>query len=197
MIRLPGIVRVFLVALACLMLAGVAAAQDQEQPSLGELARRNKEKKAQQEAAKSKKVYGGEDLPKAKPGSESAASSAPAAAPAAGSSAGAASGAQAGSETAAAKPEGGDQAAASPEAKDAQAALETAKADEAALEKNIDKLQKQLETETKESRRTLYQDALQRAQENLAVYRHKREEAEKAAATAGSGKKPEGQAAPQ
>ncbi len=197
MIRLPWLVRMSLVALACLILTGLAVAQDQEQPSLGELARRNKEKKAQQDAAKSKKVYGGEDLPKAKPGSESAASSAPAAAPAAGTSTTAASGAPEESASAPAKAEGEEQAAASPEAQDAQAALETAKADEAALVKNIDKLQKQLETETKENRRALYQEALQRAQENLAAYRHKREEAEKSAAAAGSGKKPEGQAPPQ
>lgn len=191
---LPRLTRTLLAALACLALCFPALAQNQDQPSLGELARRNKEKKAQQDATKSKKVYGSEDLPKAPPGSESAAQ-ATAAAPA-GSSAGAATEAPAGSEAAATKPEG-EAAAPSPEAEEAKAALERAKADEAAVQKNIEKLEKQLETETSEFRRNLYQESLQRSKENLAAYRAKREEAEKAAAAAGSGKKPEGEAPPQ
>jgi hypothetical protein len=195
MIRVPRLIRILLAAVACLVLAGVAVAQNQEQPSLGDLARRNKEKKAQQDAAKSKKVYGSEDLPKAPPGSESAASAA-AAGSGGPSTAGATGETQAASTEAAPAGEGGEQAA-SPEAKDAQARLERAEEDEAAVQKNIEKLQKQLETETSEFRRNLYQESLDRSKENLAAYRAKREEAEKAAAAAGSGKKPEGQPPPQ
>jgi cytoskeletal protein RodZ len=191
MIRFRCMAGALSVALGCLMAVGVAQAQDQ--PSLGELARRNKEKKAQQDATKSKKVYGAEDLPKAPPGSESSASTATPAA-SADSSTAADSGE---SQAAAPAAEGGEQPPASPEAQDAQAALDRAKADEAAVEKNIEKLQKQLETETSEFRRNLYQESLDRSKENLAAYRAKREEAEKAAAAAGSGKKPEGQPPPQ
>lgn len=188
MIRFRSMAGALSVALGCLMALSVAVAQDQ--PSLGELARRNKEKKAQQDATKSKKVYGAEDLPKAPPGSESSASTAAPAASAASSTA-----ADSGeSQAAAPAAESGEQAPASAESQEAQAALERAKADEAAVEKNIEKLQKQLETETSEFRRTLYQESLDRSKENLAAYRAKREEAEKAAAAAGSGKKPEGQA---
>ncbi len=175
-------------AILCLGMTAGAWAQS-DQPSLAEIARRNRAEKAQ----KAKKVYTEDSLPKTAPISESSPAPGSVAAPSGGGEEGesAEAGDKPAVEAAAAK-EGEEL---SPEAQEAKELAERLKADEQSLENNIKKLEEDMENATSDFRRELYRESLQRAQENREVFRQRREEAEKDAAA--GGKKPEAEQPPQ
>jgi hypothetical protein len=171
------VVTVLKAAILLLALALVAPAsgwaQSEEQQSLGDIARKQKEKKGQEEG-KGKKVLTNEDLP---PGSETSASSS---ASAEGEAAGDAASAEADKGAAAqGEPSGLTGAQQADEAKKKAEALQH---DEAATEKGIRRYEEMLANETDPSRRELYQRALRNAQGNLAVVQKNRADAEKEAA---------------
>ncbi len=172
-----------LAVLTGLLGAGMAAAQSEEGPSLGDLARKKKK-----DDKKSTHVYSDENLPKAGAdfgGSSSAGASsvpAPAGATAAPAAEGAATPSAPGDEAKAGEP--------SPDLAAAKEKVETAKNDEATAEKNIKKLEDQMAGEVSDFRRETYRQALENAQGALADFKRKREEAEKdEAAAEAAGKK--------
>lgn len=171
---------ILLLALA-LVAAGIGWAQSEEQQSLGDVARKQKEKKGQEEG-KGKKVLTNEDLP---PGSATSAS--PAASGTASSSASAEGQSAAdapsaeGDTNAAAQGEPSDMTSAQ-QADEAKKKVEALKRDEASTERGIRRYEELLANETDESRRELYQRAMRNAQGNLAVVQKNRADAEKEAA---------------
>ncbi len=174
-----------LAVLTGLLGAGMAAAQSEEGPSLGDLAR----KKKKDDKKSSTHVYSDENLPKAGAdfGGTSTAGASSAPAPAGATSPTPAT-------DGAAAPTGvGDEAKAGEPAPDLAAAkekVETTKQDEALAEKNIQRLEDQMAGETSEFRRETYRQALENAQGSLADFKRKREEAEKEEAAAeAAGKK--------
>lgn len=169
-----------LLAFALLAPAG-GWAQSEEQQSLGDVARKQKATKGQEEG-KTKKVLTNEDLP---PGSEP--STAPAASGTAASSAVAegqsspdAAPAEADKGTAA-EGEPSDQTAAQ-QADETRKKAESLKHDEAATQRGIQRYEEMLANETDPSRRELYQRALRNAQNNLGTVQKQRADAEQEAA---------------
>lgn len=162
-----------LVAVVGMLLSAGAWAQSEEQQSLGDAARKQREKKAQEEQ-KEKKAFSNEDLPQgtATSGSEPASSS---------------SGAQASEEKSAAAKEGEpakaeDQESSMTKEQQADAAkqeLDALKHDEASVDNGIKRLEEKLANETSDSLREVYSNALKHAQQNLADTQKKRAEAEK------------------
>jgi len=166
-----------LAVLAGLLGGGMVWAQS-EGPSLGELARKKKK-----DDKKSTHVYSDENLPKAGADFGGTSTAGSSAAPASGSGSSEAAAAE-GSATTPAAGDGAKTGEPSPDLAAAQEKLETAQKDEQSLRNNIKRLEEQLAAETKESRREMYQTALERAQENLAEYMRRREIAEQDAAAA-------------
>lgn len=167
-----------LTVLAGLLGAGMAVAQSDEGPSLGELARKKKK-----DDKKSTQVYSDENLPKAGAdfGGTSTAGSGSAPALASGSSGAATAAGDAAAASGQGEAKAGEPA---PDLAAAQDKVETTKQDEQSLKNNIKHLEDQLANETKPSRREMYQTALERAQENLAEFSRRREAAEQDAAAA-------------
>ena len=167
---------ILLLALA-LVTAGSGWAQSDQQQSLGDVARKQKEKKGQ-ETQKGTKVLTNEDLPQSGGLSSSGSSSGTAPSPAS----------AAGEAPAAAAPEGEKQAAAPGEdsgmtaAEEADAAkkkLEGLKHDEASYKNGISHFEELITNETNESRRELYRNAMQHGQQRLSENLKQQVETEK------------------
>ncbi len=163
---------VILLTLVSLLLSAGGWAQSEEQQSLGDVARKERAKKAP-------KTITNEDLPQgtATSGSESA-SSASDTASAKEESKEETAEAKEGQGTAAAE---GEEPAMTKEqeADEAKRKLEALQHDEAATEKGIAHLEEMLAKETSESRRELYSNAIKQAQQNLPEIQKQRAEAEK------------------
>jgi hypothetical protein len=161
-----------------LLAAGSGWAQSDQQQSLGDIARKQREKKGQAEP-KGTKVLTNEDLPHSGGLASSGSSSGTAASPA--SATGQAT-------DAAAAPEAEKQAAAPGEASGMTAAeeadaakkkLEGLKHDEASYKNGISHFEELLSNEVNESRRELYRNAMQHGQERLAENLKQQAETEK------------------
>jgi hypothetical protein len=162
-----------------LVTAGSGWAKSEEQESLGDVARKQKATKGQQEVTE-KKVLTNEDLP---PGSEASASPAPSGAASAGAEgqpAGEAAPAE-GATEAAAQGEPSDQTPAQ-QADEARNKAESLKRDEASTERGIRRYEELLANTTDPNLRELYQRALRNAQNNLGTIQKQRADAEKEAA---------------
>lgn len=178
-----------LAVLAGLLGAGIAVAQSDQGLSLGELARKKKKEK---DDKKTTHVYSDENLPKAGADFGGRSTVGASGAPAAASSASSAAPAGEGAAAPAAGGEGEPAPAGepSPDLEAAKQKVETAKQDEATAQKNIQKLEEQMASETSDFRRETYRQALENAQTSLVDFKRKREEAEKEEAAAeAAGKK--------
>lgn len=177
------VVTVLKAAVLLLVLALVAAgsgwAQSEEQQSLGDVARKQKEKKGQEEQ-KGKKVLSNDDLPTSgglsTTGSSSGTASSTSSAGATGEAADAA--APEGEKKAAAPGEPSGMTAAE-EADAAKKKLEALKADEASYKHGISHFEELITNETSESRRELYRNAMQHGQQRLAENLKEQAETEK------------------
>ena len=179
------VVTVFRAAFLLLALALVAPAggwaQSEEQQSLGDVARKQKAAKGQEDA-KTKKVLTNEDLP---PGKEPSTTSA---APGTATSSAGAEG-QAAADAAAAEEETKTAAQGEPsdltkaqQADEARKKLEGLKHDEVSTERGIRRYEEMVANETDPARRELYQRALRNAQGNLGNIQKQRADAEQEAA---------------
>lgn len=186
---------ILLLALA-LVTAGSGWAQSDQQQSLGDIARKQREKKGQEEP-KGTKVLSNEDLPHSGGLSSSASSSGTTSSSAnpTGEAAGDAAVAEGGKKADAPDEDSGMTKA--QEADEAKKKLEALKADEAATERGIKRYEEMVANETSESRRELYQNALKHGQGSLAELQKKRAEAEKEAAAKEATAKQEQQNQPQ
>jgi len=161
-----------------LLVAGSAWAQAEPQQSLGDIARKQREKKGQEEP-KGKKTLTNDDLPHS--GGISSTSSASSAAPAAGSQASAEPGGAApaeGEPKAEARSEETGMTAAE-EADAAKKKLEMLKADEGSYKRGISRFEEMVANETDESRRELYRNAMKHGQEKLTENLQQQADAEK------------------
>lgn len=171
-----------LLTLSGLLLPATVRAQSQDSQSLGDIARKQREKKGQEED-KGKKVFTNENLPQT--GGISTAGAAPAASAsgAASSGTGPAKGeaeAQGKEGQEAAGAAGADASMSSQQKLDeARKALEDAKQNEGATERGITRLEEKMANETDDSRRELYSNAIQHGQVNLEKFKKERAEAEK------------------
>lgn len=164
-----------------LVAAGSGWAQAEQQQSLGDIARKQKEKKGQEEQ-KGTKVLTNEDLPHSGGISSSGSSSGTASSSASPTGEAAGDAAAAEGEKKAAAPGEQSGMTTAQQADEAKKKLEALKADEAATERGIKRYEEMVANETDESRRELYQNALKHGQGNLAELQKKRAEAEKEAA---------------
>lgn len=160
-----------LVACVSLLMSAFGWAQQEQQQSLGDVAR-------QEKAKKPKKVVTDEDLPQgtATSGSESApAASSPDNQKSEGTGEAAS---KEGEGTAAAEGEAAS-ATKAQQADQAKTELESLKHDESSFENGIKRLEEKLANETDDSRRELYSNAIKHAQENLEKTKKERAEKEK------------------
>ena len=168
-----------LVLLFALVAAGSGWAQSDQQQSLGDVARKQKEKKGQAEP-KGTKVLTNEDLPTSGGLATSGSSSgtATSSASAAGEAAGDAAAAPEGEKQAAAPGEDSGMTAAE-EADAAKKKLEGLKHDEQSYKNGLSHFEELLSNEVNESRRELYRNAMQHGQERLADNLKQQTETEK------------------
>ena len=179
-----------------LVAAGIGWAQSDQQQSLGDLARKQKEKKGQEEQ-KDKKVFNNEDLPDSggisSPGSASGTASSSAGST--GEAAGDAAAAE-GEKKADAPGEDSGMTKAQ-EADEAKKKLESLKADEGSYKRGVSRFEEMIANEADESRRELYRNAMKHGQERLAENLKQQAEAEKEAAAKEAAAKQEQQNQPQ
>jgi hypothetical protein len=179
-----------------LLVSAGSWAQPQESQSLGDIARKQREKKAQQEQ-KGSKTLTNEDLPHSGgissggSGSATASSSAGTAATASDAAA-----SPAGEKQAAAQG-GEDSATAAEKVDEARKELESLQHDEGSFERGIPRLEEKAANEHDESLRQVYANAVGRARQNLEDTRKKRAEAEKKLAEAEAAAKQAQQNQPQ
>lgn len=171
---------VLLLAFA-LVAAGTGWAQAEQQQSLGDVARKQKEKKGQEEK-KETKVLSNEDLPHSGGISSTGASSGTASSSASSTGEVAGDAASAGGEQKAAAPGEDSGMTAAQEADEAKKKLEALKADEGSYKRGISRFEEMIANETDESRRELYRNAMKHGQERLAENLKQQAEAEKEAA---------------
>ena len=171
-----------LITLVSLLVSVSGWAQEEQQQSLGDVAR-------QEKAKKNKKVITDEDLPQgtATSGSEATSSSSE------GKKEEKTEGeAKEGEEKAAAQGEEGSMTKAE-EADEAKKKLEALKADEGSYKRGISRFEEMIANETDESRRELYRNAMKHGQERLAENLKQQAEAEKEAAAKAAAAKEEEQ----
>ena len=197
---MKSVVRVFKSGVLLLAFAVVAAgsgwAQSEQQQSLGDIARKQREKKGQEEE-KGKKVLTNEDLPQSGGISSSGPASGTASSSASSTGETAGDAASAEGEKKAAAPGEDSGMTKAQEADEAKKKLEALKHDEESYKHGMSHFEELIANETDESRRELYRNAMKHGQERLAENLKQQAETEKEVAAKEAAAKEEQQNQPQ